>query len=158
MQPPIVVPSSIPLDPLLATLRKGGMQLAIVVDEFGGTDGVVTMEDLIEELVGEVFDEHDRSKSAIRKLAKGGWVLSGLLRPDEIGEELGIFLPDEDEFETVGGLVSHYLERVPAVRDVAEVTAVDRDGRKRTASLKVERMDGRRVDRVHMEVAEAVAE
>jgi CBS domain containing-hemolysin-like protein len=155
MQSPIVVPSSIPLDPLLATLRQGGMQLAIVVDEFGGTDGVVTMEDLIEELVGEVYDEHDRSKSAIRKLAKGGWVLSGLLRPDEIGEELGIFLPDEDEFETVGGLVSHYLERVPAVGDVAEVTAVDRDGRKRAASLKVERMDGRRVDRVHMDVAEA---
>jgi CBS domain containing-hemolysin-like protein len=152
MKPPIVVPSSIGLDPLLATLRQGGMQLAIVVDEFGGTDGVVTMEDLIEELVGEVYDEHDRSRTAIRKLSKGGWVLSGLLRPDEIGEELGVFLPEEEEFETVGGLVAHYLERVPAVGDEAQVTAVDRDGNKLLAGLKVERMDGRRVDRLHMDV------
>jgi CBS domain containing-hemolysin-like protein len=155
MQTPIMVPSSIGLDPLLATLRQGGMQLAIVVDEFGGTDGVVTMEDLIEELVGEVYDEHDRSRSAIRRLAKGGWMLSGLLRPDEIGEELGVFLPDEDEFETVGGLVAHYLERVPSVGDEAQVTAVDRDGNQQLAILTVERMDGHRVDRIQMGVRPA---
>jgi CBS domain containing-hemolysin-like protein len=153
MQPPIVVPSSIQLDPLLETLRRGGLQMAVVIDEFGGTHGVVTIEDLLEELVGEVTDEHDRfgAGTAVRKRAGGGWMVSGLLRPDEIGEELGIFLPDEEEFETIGGLVANRLERIPAVGDMAETPAVDRDGKTLTVRLRVERMDGRRIDRIHME-------
>ena len=155
MQPPIAVPSSIQLDPLLEQLRKGGLQMAVVIDEFGGTDGVVTIEDLLEELVGEVQDEHDRTASSIRNRARGGWVLSGLLRPDEIGEELGIFLPDEEEFETIGGLISHRLERIPAVGDTARIEAVDRGGKNLIAKLRVERMAGRRVDRILMEVSDA---
>lgn len=155
MQPPIAVPSSIQLDPLLEQLRKGGLQMAVVVDEFGGTDGVVTIEDLLEELVGEVRDEHDPMASDIRKRARGGWLLSGLLRPDEIGEELGIFLPDEQEFETIGGLISDRLERIPAVGDRADIEAVDRAGKSLVAHLTVERMAGRRVDRILMEVSPA---
>jgi CBS domain containing-hemolysin-like protein len=158
MQQPIVVPSSIQLDPLLETLRRGGLQMAVVIDEFGGTDGVVTIEDLLEELVGEVTDEHDRFGKTIRKRAAGGWMVSGLLRPDEIGEELGIFVPDEEEFETIGGLVADRLERIPEVGDVAKIEAVDRDGNTVQVRLKVERMDGRRIDRVHMERAEPGAE
>ncbi len=150
MRTPIAVPSSIQLDPLLERLRQGGLQMAIVIDEFGGTDGVVTIEDLIEELVGEVQDEHDRLGSAIRVREGGGWMVSGLLRPDEIGEELGIFLPDEEEFETIAGLVSDRLERIPSVGDVAEIVAVDREGKKVQIHLQVERMDGRRVDRLLM--------
>ena len=65
MVPPIVVPSSVELDPLLETLREGGLQMAVVVDEFGGIDGVVTLEDVVEEIVGEVRDEHDRRDEAI---------------------------------------------------------------------------------------------
>lgn len=152
MQQPIAVPSSIQLDPLLEQLRKGGLQMAVVIDEFGGTDGVVTIEDLLEELVGEVQDEHDRLGAAIRKRKRGGWMISGLLRPDEIGEELGIFLPDEEEFETIGGLVSNRLERIPSVGDAAQIEAVDREGKELQVQLKVERMDGRRVDRVLMEI------
>jgi CBS domain containing-hemolysin-like protein len=152
MQPPIAVPSSIQLDPLLETLRMGGLQMAVVIDEFGGTDGVVTIEDLLEELVGEVQDEHDRLGASIRKRENGGWMVSGLLRPDEIGEDLGIFLPDEEEFETIGGLVSDRLERIPSVGDIAEITAVDREGKNLHVHLKVERMDGWRVDRVLLEV------
>ncbi len=152
MKPPIAVPSSIQLDPLLEQLRKGGLQMAVVIDEFGGTDGVVTIEDLLEELVGEVHDEHDRLGAEIRPRAAGGWMVSGLLRPDEIGEELGIFLPDEEEFETIGGLVSDRLERIPSVGDVAQIEAIDREGKSLHVHLKVERMDGRRVDRILMEV------
>ncbi len=81
-------------------------------------------------------------------------MVSGLLRPDEIGEELGIFLPDEEEFETIAGLISDRLERIPSVGDVAETVAVDREGKSLEVKLKVERMDGRRVDRVLLEVAE----
>ena len=152
MKKPIAVPSSIQLDPLLDTLRRGGLQMAVVIDEFGGTDGVVTIEDLLEELVGEVRDEHDRLGMAIRKRGRGGWMVSGLLRPDEIGEELGIFLPEEEEFETLGGLVSDRLERIPAVGDMANIVAVNREGKDVYVHLRVERMDGRRVDRVLLEV------
>lgn len=150
MQPPIVVPSSIELDVLLETLKGGGLQIAVVIDEFGGADGVVTIEDLIEELIGEVQDEHDRARAKIRKLKDGGWALSGLLRPDEIGQEIGIFLPDEEEFETIGGLIADRLEHVPHVGEVIMLDAIDRDGTRTPVSLRVERMDGRRVDRLHM--------
>jgi CBS domain containing-hemolysin-like protein len=92
MLPAVFVPSSLQLEPLLDQLKKGGMQMAIVVDEFGGTDGIVTIEDLIEELVGEVQDEHDNRRVAIRKLRSDTWLVSGLLRPDEIGEEFGDIL------------------------------------------------------------------
>lgn len=152
MQKPIVVPSSVRLDTLLGTLRRAGLQAAVVIDEFGGTDGIVTIEDLIEELVGEVRDEHDRSSDAIRKRSKGSWSVSGLVRPDEIGEELGIYLPDEDDFETLGGLMADRLERVPVRGDKVSVEAVDRLGIRHIAVLTVMRMEGRRVDRIDMKL------
>ncbi len=150
MSKPTFVPSSIQLEALLEQLRQGGMQMAVVVDEFGGTDGIVTIEDLLEELVGEVQDEHDRIKTAIHKTKRGTWILSGLLRPDEIGEELGIFLPEEEEYETIGGLISHYLERMPEVHDSVTVPAVDRDGATCDTQLEVIRMDGHRIDKVQL--------
>ena len=81
MVPPIVVPSSVELDPLLETLREGGLQMAVVVDEFGGIDGVVTLEDVVEEIVGEVRDEHDRRDEAIMPEGEGRWVLSACCAP-----------------------------------------------------------------------------
>jgi CBS domain containing-hemolysin-like protein len=155
MQQPIVVPSSIELEPLLETLRSGGFQLAVIIDEFGGADGIVTIEDLIEELVGEVRDEHDRSSAKFRKQDDNKWQLSGLLRPDEVGQELGIFLPDEEEFETIGGLVADRLEHVPKVGEAVMLPAIDRDGDTKTVELRVDRMDGRRVDRLYMQVITA---
>lgn len=152
MQPPIVVPSSIQLEPLLTTLRSGGLQMAIIIDEFGGADGIVTIEDLIEELVGEVHDEHDRSSSTVRAREDGSWMLSGLLRPDEVGQETDVFLPDEEEFETIGGLVADRLEHIPNVGDTTTISAVDREGNNLEVNLTVERMDGRRVDRIRMRV------
>ena len=150
MRPPVLAPSTVELEPLLEALRKGGLQMAIIIDEFGGTDGVVTIEDLLEELVGEVHDEHDRARAAIRKHADGSWLLSGLLRPDESSKQLEIFLPDEEEVETLGGLVVHRLARIPKVGDAVQVKAIDRDGDQLLADLRVERMDGHRVDRVRM--------
>ena len=152
MQEPVVVPSSIELDPLLKRLRSGGLQMAIIIDEFGGADGIVTIEDLIEELVGEVYDEHDRLRTLIRKRTDGGWLVSGLLRPDEIGQELGIFLPDEREYETIGGLVIDVLERVPKVGETAVIPAIDREADELQVVLTVERMDGRRVDRLRLQL------
>lgn len=150
MRPPVLMPSTIELEPLMEALRRGGLQLAVLIDEFGGMQGIVTMEDLLEELVGEVHDEHDRIKSQMRHRADGSWVVSGLLRPDEIAEDLGIVLPDEDEVETIGGLIVQRLERIPSVGDKVTVEAVDRDGEDLIAKLTVERMDGNRIDRVRM--------
>lgn len=155
LRQPVLVPSTIELEPLLTALRRGGLQIAVVIDEFGGTDGIVTMEDVLEELVGEVHDEHDRSKPFIRGRKDGSWMISGLLRPDEIGEELGIFLPEEHEVETVGGLIVHELERIPKVGDTAYLQAVSRSGETLRAELQVERMDGNRIDRVRLAAAPA---
>jgi CBS domain containing-hemolysin-like protein len=156
MVTPVFVPSGIQLEPLLEQLRSGGMQMAVVIDEFGGTDGIVTIEDLLEELVGEVEDEHDRTKaSAIRRRSATSWILSGLLRPDEIGEELDIYLPEQEEYETIGGLMAYQLEHIPKVKDSTAVAAVDRNGNTLVATLTVEKMDGHRVDRIHLSIAPA---
>jgi CBS domain containing-hemolysin-like protein len=138
----LVVPESIRLDPLLAQLREQGLQLAIVVDEYGGTSGVVTLEDVIEELVGEVADEHDRNRLSGRPLRDGSWVVPGLWRPDELSERVGVEVPDDANYETVGGFVMARLGRVPAVGDEVRVSG----GR-----LRVLRMDGRRVDRLRFQ-------
>jgi magnesium and cobalt exporter, CNNM family len=139
MVDPLVVPESIRLDPLLAQLREQGLQLAIVVDEYGGTSGVVTLEDVVEELVGEVADEHDRTRQSGRQLRDGSWVVPGLWRPDEVSERIGVEVPDDANYETVGGFVMARLGRVPTVGDEVPVSG----GR-----LRVLRMDGRRVDRL----------
>jgi CBS domain containing-hemolysin-like protein len=141
MSPAVFVPETLRLDPLLLQLRQGGMQLAVVVDEYGGTSGVVTLEDLVEEIVGEVSDEHDRGETTGRRLRDGLWTVPGLWRPDEVRSRIGVDLPDGPAYETVGGWVMAALGRVPVVGDEVGV-----DG----WSVRVVDMDGHRVDRVRL--------
>jgi CBS domain containing-hemolysin-like protein len=147
----VVVPSTLELDPLLATLRGGGLQMGIVVDEWGNFDGIVTLEDLVEEIVGDVRDEHDARDDSVLREGERRWDLSALLRPDEIAAKTGVELPEDEDYETVAGLLSVLLERVPGVGDRAELR-VPGD---LVATLSVLRMDGLRVDRVRLEVAAA---
>jgi len=135
------VPETVRLDPLLVQLRALGLQLAVVVDEYGGTAGVVTLEDLVEELVGEVADEHDRSRPGIVHRRDGAWLVPGLMRPDEVRDKTGIDVPDDHAYETLGGFLMAALGRIPKQGDEIPVEG---------AVLKVERMDGRRVDRVRL--------
>ena len=135
----LVVPESIRLDPLLLMLRGAGHQMAVVVDEYGGTSGVVTLEDVIEEIVGEVSDEHDRARTTGRISTDGSWTVPGLWRPDEVRDRLGAPVPDGPAYETVGGYVMACLGRVPVVGDEVLVTGW---------SMRVDAMDGRRVDRL----------
>ncbi|ADG74124.1 protein of unknown function DUF21 [Cellulomonas flavigena DSM 20109] len=133
------VPETVGLGPLLVDLRAQGLQMAVVVDEYGGTAGAVTLEDVVEELVGEVADEHDRTRGSLARQADGSWVLPGVARPDELHEATGLRVPDDGPWETVGGLLMARLGRIPVEGD--EVL----EGRVR---LRVDRMDGRRVERV----------
>ncbi len=116
MVKPIVVPDSIRLDPLLALLRQDGFQMAVVLDEYGGHAGIVTLEDVIEEIVGDISDEHDRLGARARQRRDGSWIISGLLRPDEVEDVTGIELPEGEDYDTVAGLVLQVLGRVPSVR------------------------------------------
>ncbi len=135
MDDPVVVPESIDLDDLLVVLRTRS-HLAVVVDEYGGTAGVVTLEDLVEELVGEVEDEHDAPESRVTNRADGSLELTGLLRPDEL-RELGIPAEDDRDYDTLGGLVVDLLGRIAHDGDTVEVEGWQ---------LQVLRMDGMRVD------------
>lgn len=132
------VPETMPLETLMGLLRSKGLQMAIVVDEYGGTAGLATLEDLIEELVGELADEHDRTRVGVRRGQGNSVLFPGMMRPDEL-KELAIFIPEDGAYETVGGFLMSALGKIPVVGD-----QVDIDG----GELRVERMDGRRVDRV----------
>lgn len=142
MAEPVLVPKFLHLDPLLALLQQRGLQLAVVVDEYGGTAGIVTFEDLVEELVGDVVDEHDVPGPGVHRQADGSWMLSGLLRPDEVLVATGVNLPEgHGDYETVAGLVLHRLGRLGEVGDTVELPG---------ARLIVERLDGRRIDRLRL--------
>jgi len=152
MAEPVLVPSSMELDPLLTELRQVGLQIAIVVDEFGSFDGIVTLEDLIEEIVGEVRDEHDSREEPVRPIEDGVWGLSGLLRPDEVAHYTGVLLPEDEDYETVAGLIAFVLGEVPEPGDEVSVEAADVEGVELRARLTVLTMDELRVDRIRLEV------
>lgn len=136
---PLRVPETQHLDQLVSNLRQTGYQVAIVVDEYGGTAGLVTMEDLVEEIVGEVSDEHDRTRAGVVRGRDDAITFPGELRPDEALAQAGVTVPIDDVYDTVGGYIMSVLERIPKVGDKAPVP----DG-----TLEVTRMAGRRVDRV----------
>jgi CBS domain containing-hemolysin-like protein len=138
------VPESLDGDTLLDRLRESGLQLAVVVDEYGGTAGLVTLEDLIEEIVGDVRDEHDRGEvNPIRPLGRDSWMVSGLLREDELADAIGFHMPEGD-YETLAGLVLTRLGKIPEVNDEVRldgwrVTVMAMD-RHRVAELRVARI------------------
>lgn len=132
------VPETMRLERLMVELRAKGLQMAIVVDEYGGTAGIATLEDLIEELVGELGDEHDRAKLGVTRGANSSILFPGMIRPDEL-IEMAIKVPATGAYETVAGYIMAVLGRIPSVGDEVEIEG---------GLLRVERMDGRRVDRV----------
>ena len=146
------VPETVRLGPLLVELRSFGLQMAVVVDEYGGTSGVVTFEDVVEELVGDVADEHDARRAGALLASDGSWVVPGLLRPDELAERTGLLIPEGPDYETLGGLIMARLGHLPDVGDEVQVDLAD-DGPHVRAT--VEAMDGRRVERVRLRTEES---
>jgi CBS domain containing-hemolysin-like protein len=164
MVKPLIVPDSIKLDPLLSLLRQQGFQMAVVLDEYGGQAGIVTLEDVVEEIVGDIADEHDRLGAQARQRRDGSWSLSGLLRPDEVEDITGVSLPENDDYDTIAGLVLRELGRIPLAGDLVEVPLPrlndddEEDQPDRLAVLRVEHMDGLRIDRIHLRVDERPGE
>jgi CBS domain containing-hemolysin-like protein len=146
-QPVAVVPSTLDGDALMGEIRANGLQTAMVVDEYGGIAGMVTVEDLIEEIVGDVRDEHDDTTPDVTASANG-WRVSGLLRIDEVAAATGYHAP-EGEYETIGGLVLEQLGRIPVSGDTVQLSGIEPDGISNGSAswqARVIRMDGRRID------------
>jgi CBS domain containing-hemolysin-like protein len=147
VKPVPVVPSTLDGDAVLAEVRANPLRTVLVVDEYGGTAGMVTVEDLIEEIVGDVRDEHDDATPDVVE-AGGGWRVSGLLRIDEVAAETGYRAP-EGEYETIGGLVLEQLGHIPQAGETVKLPALDADGLPEESmrwQATVVRMDGRRID------------
>ncbi len=133
MAPVLAVPEARDLDELLIDLRQGGSQLAVVIDEHGGTAGIITLEDILEEIVGEIDDEHDSAPALLTRVeAKGSTVIPASLHPDEVRAETGFQMPD-GEYETLAGLVLDLLGHIPVPGEMCkldgwrlEVVAMDR--------------------------------
>ena len=117
------VPESMPINDLLQLLRKEQSQIAIVVDEYGGTAGLITVEDIVEELVGEIQDEYDGLlPESMRRLPDGSILLNARSLVDEVNDQLRLHIPASEEYDSVGGYVIHALGRIPRPGDAVEGT------------------------------------
>jgi CBS domain containing-hemolysin-like protein len=139
-RPPYFIPESKRVDELLADLRKGKVHIAIVVDEYGGTAGLVTIEDLLEEIVGEIQDEYDREEAPIERVNETEAILDARVSIEALDDLFG-FQPDGDDqdYDTIGGFVYHHLGKVPAAGDEVRVDGL---------TLRVLSVLGRRIKKV----------
>ena len=140
LREPLVLPESMRAADALREMRKRASHMAVVIDEYGGTAGVVTLEDLLEEIVGEIADEYDREEPNVEPLPDGGYRVNARLSIDEVNDLLGAELPDT-EWDTIGGLLFNLVGRVPA-----EGQEVDVQGLR----LRAERVQGHGVGRVRI--------
>ncbi len=134
MRPAFFVPESKPADDLLTQMQRDQIHVAIVIDEYGGTAGLVTIEDILEEIVGEIVDEYDREDPEIEDLGEDRWRVDATMHIDDLADHLGVEIED-DEVDTVGGLIGKLNGRVPIVGSTAEAGGL---------RLTAERMEGRR--------------
>ncbi len=154
MRPPYIIPENKKVDELLAEFKKSKIQLAIVVDEYGGTAGLVTIEDLLEEIVGDIMDEYDVEEPMVEVIDENMIIVDARMPIDEINEQMDLELPEE-EFDTIGGFVFGLFGKQPHLGE-----SVEYDG----AELTIEKTDGRRIQKVkvikiqHFESDEAEAE
>ena len=112
MRPPVYVPETKRIDDLLREMQRARNHMAVVVDEYGGSTGVVTLEDILEEIVGEIHDEHDRAPASVERLPDGSFLVAARTNLEELNEALDWTLPKRD-YETVAGLVLSTLHRIP---------------------------------------------
>lgn len=119
--PPLLLPAALPLPAVLDRLRRGHRQLACVVDEYGGLAGIITLEDVTEELVGPISDEADRPEPVVARQRDGSWLVPAALRIDEVADATGVELPESAHYDTLSGLVLRRLGRMARVGDEVAV-------------------------------------
>ena len=137
---PYFIPENIKLDKLLRDMKKRRLHIAIVVDEYGGTSGLVTMEDILEEIVGEIEDEYDGEPPAILRQSPGVYLVGGSVTIADLNDEAGLDLPEE-EFETVGGLMYDLVGSIPEKGRAIEYHNI---------TFIAERIEGQRIAKVRI--------
>ena len=123
----LIIPESLPLPRVLEQMRESHRQIAVVVDEYGGFAGIITFEDVAEEVVGEIWDEGDAEEETVEAQPDGTWEVPARLRLDEVLDTTGVSLPEHEDYDTVSGLVMERLGRVAEEGDTLEVAWDDRD-------------------------------
>ena len=141
IKPPMFIPETMKISILLREMQKKRIHMAIVIDEYGAVSGLVTLEDLLEEIVGEIRDEYDTESPVIR-LSDGSMVIDASISVSDLHEDYDIDIPESPEYETLGGFIVTYLQRIPKAGDIVEM-----DGKK----LRVLEMVGQRIAKVKME-------
>jgi len=138
-----IVPESMAANNLLKLFVAENKKLALVVDEFGGTSGIVTIEDILEEIVGEIEDEHDSSELTERKIDDNEYLLSGRLEIDYLNETYNLGLPAEDDYETLAGLVFSFHGSIPKINEVIEIGS---------ARLRILKVSGTRLELINVKI------
>lgn len=116
-----VVPETMPANRLMHSLLREKKSIAVVIDEFGGTAGIVTLEDIVEEIFGEIEDEHDTNEYILKKSAEGEYLISGRLEIDTINRKLNLSLPESDDYITLAGFLLQHYQRIPKLNDTIKI-------------------------------------
>ena len=136
MRPVHFIPATKKIIELLRELQQKRIHMAIVLDEYGGTAGLVTIEDLLEELVGEIRDEHDQEAPPYRQVSENEYLVDASTPIVDLNELLYLQIPESEEFESIGGLVMEYLGKIPELGEIVDIDHYQ---------IKVERMKGKRI-------------
>jgi magnesium and cobalt transporter len=140
-KPPMFAPETQKISDLLGKMRSRGKHMAIVVDEFGGTAGLITLEDIIEELVGEIRDEFDFEESPVHRTSKNTWIVDAKISLSDLRDATGIELPDSGDYESVGGFVVAVNGTIPATGKIITHECIQ---------AKVLASDPRRIERLEV--------
>jgi putative hemolysin len=160
IRPPLIVPETKRIDDLLQEFRAAKTHMAIVLDEYGGTAGLVTIEDIIEEIVGEIQDEYDEEEQLVKQEEDGSYSVDARTPIDEINDLLEVHLPSEDS-DSIGGFIVNYLGRVPEIGESFSYNGVNtsnsngNESSNKGLEISITESDGRRISRVNVKLAEA---
>ena len=115
------VPETMPASKLMRTFLQQQKSIAVVVDEFGGTSGLISLEDIVEEIFGEIEDEHDSVSYVAKKVGEGEYMLSARLEIEKVNEMFDLDLPDSEEYMTLGGLILHEYQAFPKLNEIVKI-------------------------------------
>jgi CBS domain containing-hemolysin-like protein len=141
LRPPFFVPSSIRISQLMRDLQEQKIHMAVVVDEFGGTEGIITMEDILEEIVGEIHDEYDEVRKDVERSADGSAIVNGNITIDAFNEQFGSDIPEDPEYDTLNGFLSKMTGSIPDLHEEVAygnmVFTVEKRSHRRIRQVKV---------------------